>query len=207
MLICSAAILRHVTLTNVVSVLTEATYYNALPLVGSLQDYVACNLEAIMESHFLDDTQPELIKALSGFVRSRQAEKSPIMRSNTIVETALRKASSWLKLQDLPQPLVRTQWSGRDSLKLDAATPDQSSFPRRASIPAQSPFSSPILSATIKQSPPRTPKPGQGDDIFHMDDIPVNSIPTLHIGRPQTPSNYAVQGQAWKPKSPHVPTK
>ena len=208
MLICSVVILRYATLTNVVSVLTEATYYNALPLVESLQDYVACNLEAIMESRFLDEMHPDLVMALSVFVRSRQTEKSPIMRSNVIVETALRKASSWLELQDLPQPIIRSRWSVREpSSKSDFPASDQPNLPRRSLVSTGSPLSSPILGATVRQSPPRTPKQGQAEDIFPMD-FPVDSIPTLYIGQPQTPAaNHTAPGQAWKSKSPQVPPK
>jgi inhibitor of Bruton tyrosine kinase len=199
MLLCTATIVRHVTLNNVVSILAEATYYNALCLVDILQDYVACNLEAIVESRFIDDMHPDLIKSLSVFVRSRQAKKSPIVRSNLIAETALRKASSWLELQDIPQPLVRSPWHAKDSPKLNPVSSDQSIFPRRTSLPGVSPLSSPALDATARQSPPRTPKPNQGDDIFVMD-VPVDTIPTLHIGQAESPGNYVVPVQAWKSK-------
>lgn len=191
MLICSATIIDYVNLNNVVSILTEATYYNALPFVDNLQDYVACNLEAIMESRLLDDMHPDLIHTLSVFVRSLQADMSPIMRSNLIAETALRKASSWLELQDIPQPLVRSQWHAKDSPKLGPSSSDQSIFSRRTSLPAVSPLSSPALDPTVRQLPPRTSKANQGDEIFVMD-VPIDTIPTLHIGQPESP------GPAWK---------
>ena len=206
MLICSAVILRYVTLNNVVSILGEATYYSALHLVDSLQDYSACNLEAIMEGRLLDDMHPDLIKSLSTFVQSRQADMSPVTRSNLIAKTALHRSSSWLELQDIPQPMVRGQWHAKESPKLGPSVADQSSIPRRTSVPAGSPLSSPALDATARQSPPRTPKPSQVDDIFVMD-VPVDTLPTLDIGQPATPVNYSAPGQAWKSKSSHGPSK
>ncbi|KAF8589240.1 hypothetical protein K439DRAFT_1527185 [Ramaria rubella] len=196
MLICSATILRHVTLTNVPTLLNDATYYNALPLVDSLQDYIACNLEPIMESRLLDATPPDLIKSLSAFVRTRQAAKSPATRSNLIAETALRNAAAWLEMQDIPAPIVRTQRLVRDSPKLSPIVVDRGDRPgaaRRASLPPGSP------AALGKPSPPRTPKPALGDDIFAMEDVVTDTIPALNIGQPQTPPpSYVVPRAAWK---------
>jgi inhibitor of Bruton tyrosine kinase len=205
-LICSVVVLRHVNLDNVIAILANATYYNALPLVERLHDFIACNLEALMESHFLDNMDEDLMKSLSGFVRSRQADKSPIMRSNVIAETALRNASTWLELQDLPQPVIRNYPLARNSPKLDPVGYDQS-MARRASGPTRSPLPSPTLRAGTRHSPPRTPGPNQGDEIFAMEDVHVDSIPTLHIGHPQTPTDYTVPGQAWKSKSRSEPAK
>ncbi|KAF8528711.1 hypothetical protein JB92DRAFT_2862754 [Gautieria morchelliformis] len=202
MLICSVVVLRHVHLGNVIAILANATYYNALPLVESLHDFVACNLEALMESHFLDNMDEDLMEGLSVFVRSRQADKSPIMRSNLIAETALRNASTWLELQDLPQPVIRSHPLARNSPKLDPVGYDQST-PRRSSVPTRSPLPSPALRDVTRYSPPRTP----ADEIFAMEDVHVDSIPTLHIGQPQSPTAYTVPGHAWKSKSRYEPAK
>ena len=199
MLICSTVIFRHVTLNNVSSLLSDATYYNALQLVDSLQTYITCNMEAIMESRFLDSMQSELIEGLSGFVRKRQAEMSPVMRLNMMVEDAMRRNTEWLGLQDIPQPLVRNQRLMKESPKLCPVRLSKAALPRHASGPIASPLSSPPPASLTKLD---RPKLAQGDEIFTMEDEAVEAIPVLNIGQPRMPpSEFTVPTTAWKSTS------
>jgi hypothetical protein len=205
LLICSTIILRHVTLNNVYSLLVDATYYNALPLIDSLQAYVASNMEAILESHLLDGMQNDLIKDLSTFVRKQQAGKSPVTRSNLLVENALRRAADWLELQDIPQPLIRRQRTAKDSPKLSPVGLDKSTLPRRPSGPVASSLPNPPLASVTKSS---SPKPTQGEDIFAMEDEIVDAIPALNIGQPQAHTvGYTISTPAWKSKSAQTPAR
>ncbi|GJJ07428.1 hypothetical protein Clacol_001630 [Clathrus columnatus] len=154
MLVCSAALLRYITLTNISSILVRAVRYNALSLVTSLQDYIACNLEAIMENRLFDNDRERiydmeaLIPALSTFIRARQADFSPITRSGLAMNELMKRHADWLCLQDIPGPIVRTQlpFQEKQSPRLVPSTPAPSS------------------------------KPGAEDDIFLMDETPAMVI-------------------------------
>lgn len=178
MLVCSASLLRYVTLQNATSILVQATYYNALPLVASLHDYVACNLEAIMESRLLErEREPDsemLIPALSAFVRARQADNAPVTRSGIISEEAMKKHQAWLDLQDIPGPLLRTPYRPRDTTRRSSAT----------SLP----------------SPRRLPPNNNSsmDDIFMMD-VPSGDDPKQHEMASSTSVGvHSVLKPAWK---------
>lgn len=112
-LVCSTVLLQFVTLTNAPSLLARATHYNALSIVTSLQDYIACNLEAILESRLLDNNREReydveaLIPALGTFIRCRQAEFSPLVRSGLAIDEIMERHAAWLQLQDLPSPIIR----------------------------------------------------------------------------------------------------
>jgi len=152
MLLCSAALLRYVAIHNVIPLLARATYLNALPLVSTLQDYIACNLEAILESRLLDrDRDREydvdsLIPALGAFIRTSQAEGAPVTRAGLLVMEAMKKYGDWVEMQDIPSAVVKTH-----------ITPK----PRRVSMAAPAVGSPP--------SPLITNVTGGGDDIFMMD--------------------------------------
>ncbi|KZT25316.1 hypothetical protein NEOLEDRAFT_1065494 [Neolentinus lepideus HHB14362 ss-1] len=178
-LICSSVILRHININNACYILTDASHYNAHSLVRSIQGYMAVTLETLLESCMLDDLRPDLIKQLSKFVRDQQLNKSPVTRSNRLVNAALEKNAGWLTLQDFPQPIVRSNKGPlRDSVKLSPPGPTRMT---RQLSGSESPLLRPSLPST---SSPRPPKSSIGpDEIFMMDDSESES-PTEPVGLP-----------------------
>ncbi|TDL26497.1 hypothetical protein BD410DRAFT_522344 [Rickenella mellea] len=220
-LICSAVILRFVNINNVCSILVEATYYHATQLVQSLQPYMACNMETLLESRMLDDLPHDVIKNFSASLRILQAQKSPIARSDRIINKAMDTYADWLAQQDIPQPVVRAA-SNRgpihSSPKLSPVSPGRMS--RRQSLGMTAMSLPPSAS-----SPLITPQPlartsssnsiaHNTDDLFTMDEheaIPsLNLEPTLkpqstfdlpEVPPPQTPPSSG----PWKRKPADVP--
>lgn len=157
-------------------------------------------MEAILEAHLLDDAQSDLIKALASSVRVQQTAKAPVTRMNHIAEEALRTHASWLELQDIPQPIVRSQRAIKESPRLSPVAMDKGA--RRAVVPPMSPLSSPLLLTATKPPPP---KASFGDDIFSMED---DAVPTLNIGQSQSPpAGYTLPPPAWKSKPAQTPTR
>ena len=196
---CSAVLLRHVSITNVCSLLVDATHYHAKSLVDSLQEFMAVNMECLLESRLLDDMAPDLVKQLSNFVRNEQAKKLPISRSNILVDMLMVEHGEWLKLQDIPQPIPRSSkviLGNRPSPRLSPTAPVVMKQRRSPVIP-------------IASSPSAPPPSGPTDDLFTMDD---ESIPPLsldakaepHVFRSDVPQAQAVP--VWKSK-PVVPAK
>ncbi|KAJ7172083.1 hypothetical protein C8R46DRAFT_137864 [Mycena filopes] len=157
MLICSAVILKWTDINNACYILTDASHFHAEQLVESIQGYMAANIETLLESRMLDELTPALIKQLSQFIVRKQAEKSPRVRSNYIIDRAMAIHGDWAALQDFPEPIVP---SSRFPARRDAgpASPDPSK--RRRSRTASLP-NSPVIQA---QGSPAI------DDIFEMDD-------------------------------------
>ncbi|OBZ74066.1 BTB/POZ domain-containing protein 1 [Grifola frondosa] len=123
MLLCSTVILKRVNINNVCSILADATHFYAMPLVWSLQEYMAADMETLLESRMLDDLAPDLIKQLSTFVRQQQAQKYPISRSSRLIDKAMKTCGDWLALQDIPQVIVPAFRPGalRDSPRISPA--------------------------------------------------------------------------------------
>ncbi|KAI0091451.1 hypothetical protein BDY19DRAFT_1030603 [Irpex rosettiformis] len=105
-LICSAIILKRVMMSNASSILVDATHFNSSALVRSVQKYIAQSMETCLECHMLDDLPVDIIKQLAKFVRDLQADKSPLSRSNILVDAAMRRNAEWVELQDFPQLIV-----------------------------------------------------------------------------------------------------
>lgn len=161
MSVCSSILLRFVTISNAPYILSRATHYNVLPLIDSLHDYIACNLEAIMEDRLLDNDREreydveDLIPALGRAIRARQAILSPSTRAKLNMDELMKRNVDWLKLQDIPSPIVRSQ-----RIPLDQK--------------------SPRLTPTSSGIPPTTPKSNVEDYIFHMDENPTTSpLPSI----------------------------
>ncbi|KIJ35076.1 hypothetical protein M422DRAFT_233046 [Sphaerobolus stellatus SS14] len=153
LLLCSSALLRYITLQNITPILARATHYNALSLISSLQDYIACNLEAIMESRLLDRTAEFdvecLIPALGAFIRARQADGAPVTRAGLLVDEIMERHRAWVEVQDIPGPVLRTAMTG----KKEGRRASSASLPK-----------SPVIVAS-----PGGGVAGAGDDIFAMD--------------------------------------
>jgi inhibitor of Bruton tyrosine kinase len=85
---------QHISLHNDMSILTDAIFYNALPLVRSVQGYMARNLETLPEQRTLENLPADLIKQLSAFIREEQRHKSLFSRSGALIE---EKMCRWCK--------------------------------------------------------------------------------------------------------------
>ncbi len=167
-LIASSIVLRFLNIHNGSFILSEATHYSALALVRSVQEYLAVNMESLLESRMLDHLHPAVIKQFANFVSRMQAAKSPTIRNNVLGRLALDKHADWLALQDFPAPIVRSakELRRRDSMKLSPPSPTAKSRPPRP-VKATS-FGSPILSPQALN-----------DDIFSMDEeegVPLQNL-------------------------------
>lgn len=191
---------------NVCSLLADASFYHATHLVNRLQEYAAINLECLLESRLLDEMAPDLVSQLASFIRSEQAKKLPISRSNRLIDDAMLKNVDWLMLQDIPQPIVRSSkaiLAIRNSPQLSPVATTMGK-PNRPSPPP----TTPVTPSALKGVDPL------GDGIFTMDDDP---IPALSLDGPTTPSRTrkasekVVQasptGTAWKGKTVHTTAK
>lgn len=130
------------------------------------------NIETLLESRFLEELTPDLVKQLSKFVQQRQGEKSPVTRGNVLVEKAMARFGGWLELQDIPTPIAPSQKVGpaRESPRLSPPTPFKK---RRASGPT-----SPVARPQIAPQP--IVATASNDDIFVMDEV----VPPLVLEPP-----------------------
>lgn len=160
---------------NVCALLADASYFHATELVNKLQIYMAMNLECLLENRILEDMDMDLIGQLAKAIQIEQAKKLHISRSNGLINKALEKHADWLKLQDIPQPIVRSS--------------------KAILAPRQSPRLSPTAPAIGKpatRSPPRSipespvDRPRRDDNtgggVFEMDE---EHIPPLTLGSPR----------------------
>lgn len=161
---------------NVCALLADSSYFHATELVGRLQTYMAMNLECLLENRILEDMDMDLIGQLAKAIQLEQAKKLHISRSNHLVDQALEKHADWLKLQDIPQPIVRSSkaiLAPRQSPRL-SPTPPAVGKPATRSPPR-----------SIPESPVNRPRRDNvGDDIFEMDE---EHIPPLTLGSPHLP--------------------
>ncbi|KAI8985605.1 hypothetical protein BD414DRAFT_59865 [Trametes punicea] len=180
-LICSWVIMKRVWINNACSVLTDATHYHAKSLIRLVQEYIAINLEAFLESRMLEDLAPELIKHLSAFVREEQARKYPVSRSTRIIDKAMETWGAWLATQDIPQHIVPTFRPGafRDSPKLSPPGPGKRGG-------KQSAPSSPMLRPTFSARPVTAKIPD--DEVFIMDE-PESASQAPPSTPPRVPSS------------------
>jgi len=197
--LCSTVILKYTNITTACYSLADATHFHSPLLVESLHSYIAANMEIFLENHMLDDMPVELIYRLAKFVRKKQADKSPVSRSNQIVETAMQNQSDWLALQDIPQPIIQANRHGLYKLspKLSPSSPNKKPHRRTSAL------GSPLPSPTIH---PRASHPPSQGDIFVMDE--AESLPAFnldHIQPVSTRSNVGgpapTQTMAWKASS------
>lgn len=174
-LLCSKVILGLLSPYNACYILTDAIHYNAVDLVKSIESYITANLEMFLELEILDDLETLAVRHLAGFIRSQQAEKTPLMRSNRLAKEAVGRHQEWLANQDIPEPFVpipRVSQVQKDS--------PGTSKPRARPI-LHSPSSSPSLMPSLPS------KSGSrdivGDELFVMDDS--DAVPTLDLNVPQ----------------------
>ncbi|KAH7326833.1 hypothetical protein B0J17DRAFT_680810 [Rhizoctonia solani] len=173
--ICSSVILRHVTLTNCITILADASPFYCPKLKARLHKYIAVNMESLMEKRYLDDVAHDIMKELAVFVRGQQALKQPHTRSGAWIAAIMERHKDWLAMQDFPSVVVRTALPGRK--------------------PKLSPKQSPTIGPTSPKTPRRVPsfnlpvtpqrsnttrpvdKTSQHDGMFPMDEEDVESTP------------------------------
>ncbi|KAF4569403.1 hypothetical protein EYR36_009193 [Pleurotus pulmonarius] len=190
-LICSSVILKFANITNACYILNDATYYHSLPLISSIQEYMAVNMETLLEGGVLDGLSPDLVQQLGQFIRIKQAEKLPITKSGTLVDSAMKEYKDWLALQDIPVPIVTRNAHPNRVITRRASAKLSPPIPTKLPPLSRTPSSSNILSM-----PPQHPTSSQVDDIFSMDEAEDPVKP----GGPSTP--------VWKARSvPRVDMK
>jgi len=195
--LCSILILRYLNVNNACYVLAEATHFNAATLIERIQGYIAVNMETFLESRMFDDTPAHLVEQLAEFVFRKQTEKSPVQRSEQLIEKAMKNQRDWLALQDIPEPIARTSKVGlhKHSPKLSPSSPSKG--PHRQPTITVSPFPSPMINA---QFAPYS-HPSSGDDIFAMDE--PDALPPLSLGQDLTPIPEVEKGlkplNVWNP--------
>ena len=121
MLVCSTLILKYVNSYNISAVYSDASDLHCDPLLDSIQEYITANIETLLESRFLDDVRPRLIKQLSGYIRNAQQERMPHARSSRGLDLLMEKHRDWLDAEDFPAPIIRTAPS-RGSPRLSPKT-------------------------------------------------------------------------------------
>lgn len=155
-------------------------------------------MECLLESRLFDDMTPELIKELSIFVQQQQEKKLPISRSNILVDVALADNADWLKIQDIPQPIVRSTKAIvaiRQSPRLSPVA-NVGKLTRRSSLVqgVSPPLPSPPMKALAEGRL-------ETEGVFSMDD---ETIPTLSL-EPSSGSAQAVPSRQpttpWKAKT------
>ncbi|KZT60608.1 hypothetical protein CALCODRAFT_506706 [Calocera cornea HHB12733] len=203
MLISSSVILRHVSLYNVPSLLADAAHLSARDLMNSLCGYIAMNLESVMESRLLDEMPHELLNRVGEYLRSMQAEQSPVARSGILLDEAMKTHADWLAIQDFPQPIQRS-WKkmAKQSPKLSPINPMS---PRIS--PMMRPRTSPPANKTAHFKSPPAAIPDDGG-IFAMDeDVEIGRIPPMSLDNPAAVGSSSAalpipnRAPVWKGKS------
>lgn len=158
-------ILNHLSLNNACFILSDATYLHAEQLIERLQNYITVNMELFLTTGMLDDIPTHLVKHLAQFVRQKQAEKSPVSRSNCLALEAMVAHADWLALQDIPHPIPRANVSSR-----------KRSFHFKSSPTGPSPLlPRPVIGDIPHYNPSTRPqgairRPQSSEDMFVMDD-------------------------------------
>jgi inhibitor of Bruton tyrosine kinase len=186
LLICSSIVVKYVTINNISAVYMEAASLNCNQLMDSLHQYMAVNMETLLEARLLDDLPPRLIKQLAGAVRGHQAAKSPFARFQLPINlaAAVRECCMWLVAQDIPYPIVRSQPKAQPKL-----------FPKAGRKPSSptSPGSKPTI--------PRTPLLSNTcEELFSMDEA---LVPPLKLDADVSADDLGHPSKAgpWKGKS------
>ena len=136
-------------------------------------------MEALIAYRMLGVLPYDLLKRISSAVRTEQSSKSSVTRSPFFVDRAMEKYGDWLRLQDIPQSIVKNQ-----SIR------DRSEFPRRRSIPGGPvPL---VISRSVSE------------DVFHMDGDGVSSSPPAPPQSPAIKKTPSKQILGWKQMGPVI---
>ncbi|KIY64568.1 hypothetical protein CYLTODRAFT_401654 [Cylindrobasidium torrendii FP15055 ss-10] len=176
-LVASTVILRLLTINNASYILSEATHYSAHDLVKSVQEYIAVNMEALLECRILDSLHPTTVKQLSRFVKTMQTTKMPTTRTGLLEQRALAKHATWVAEEDFPVPILPSskEIKRRASAKL-SPTEGFGTSPLLNTSPPR-----PRVSATASTISSPAPEKEGHDDIFTMDDEPATGIAELGL--------------------------
>ena len=167
LLICSSIVVKYVTINNISAVYMEAATLHCPQLIDSLHQYMAVNMETLLEARLLDELSPWHIKQLSSAVQGHQAAKSPFSRLQLPVclATSVNKNREWLAVQDIPHPIARSQ---------QKAHPKPS--PKASRRPQQQP-ASPGTPSKPNMVTPLTPLlANTSEDLFCMDEALVPAL-------------------------------
>lgn len=120
--LCAETILQFVNTRNICSIFSDAVHFHALSLIESTQDYMAVNMETLLEGQMLEHLAESDIKRLSRFVQAKQRAKWPATRTTLLLDRAMAAFGDWLSLQDIPEPIIpsnRTTPIRRDSSRVE----------------------------------------------------------------------------------------
>ena len=155
----------------------------------SVQGYMTANMESLLESRMLDDMPYALVKQLAKFARQQQLEKSPFSRSGLFIEKAMEKHAEWLKLQDVPEPIVAFHKTG----------PRKETAVSRVKLSPPGSGSNKKTVESIERPNSATPqrtlrRPPSGDDVFIMDEPESPGAESM----PLTPQAPPTSPPVWK---------
>ncbi|KAG8738519.1 hypothetical protein FRC10_006765 [Ceratobasidium sp. 414] len=199
--ICSVVILRHVTLHNCTSILANVSPLHSPKLKTRLHEYIAVNMECLLEKRLLDDVPHDTMKELATFVRAQQAIKLPRTRSGTWLARLMEKHKAWSDLQDFPPVIARTCPPGRPtkSPRLSPSSPTSPKTPRRTTS----------INASTPQKTSSSPTLCGG--MFAMDEERAEAIPKLDLGGSGTvfasPPPASLPAPVWKGMSAMKPER
>lgn len=119
----------------------------------------------------LDDLPVDIVKQLAKFIRAQQADKSPLSRSNVLVDGAMERNAEWIALQDFPTPIVPTARAaekerGNAMREAREARMSPPGLTKRESVPG-----SPVVRPRISSSKLVGVASLGEDDLFAMDGI------------------------------------
>ena len=199
LLICSSIILGYLSIHNCCYILAEATHYNATELVDRVHEYMAANMESLLESRIFDDIPQHLLIQLSKFIAKKQAEKSKFTRTPKFLDTLFAKHWDWLASEDIATPIVRSLKSiTREPREVSKSTklspPVSKEREKEKELRRKSSGALPTVPLTpltpLRQRP-------SGEDIFAMDMLDGGQ-PSAKPGPALTPSKAEASGPVWK---------
>jgi len=196
--------IKYVSINNISAIYVEAASLHCPQLMDSLHQYMAVNMETLLEARLLDDLSPQLLRQRASAVQDRQAAKSPFSRLQL---PAYRAASveqhrEWLATQDIPCPVVRSQQ------KLQQPKPSSKS---KTTKPSPKMKASRKTELSLPASPARGAEPNvsrspgallanAGEDLFCMDEA---LVPPLNLDASHSSEELASipRSGPWKAKS------
>lgn len=146
----------------------ETASLHCQQLMDSLHQYMAVNMETLLEARLLDELSPWHIKQLSSAVQGHQAAKSPFSRLQLPVSlaTSVNVNREWLAMQDTPHPIVRSQPKAQP--KRSPKTRRRSSRPASPGTPSKPNIVMPLTPLLANTS----------EDLFCMDEA---LVPPLNL--------------------------
>jgi len=193
-------VIKYVSINNISGIYVEAASLHCPQLMDSLHQYMAVNMETLLEARLLDDLSPQLLRQLASAVQDRQAAKSPFSRLQLPVYRAasVEQHREWLETQDIPCPVVRSQ--PKPSSKSKTTKPSPKMKASRKTVPSLP--ASPARGAELNVSTrsPGPPLANAGEDLFCMDEALVPPL-NLDAGHSSEELASIPKSGPWKAKS------